>query len=130
MDTDASEPLIALSDAARLCYHSIKGELTDNATILTNVSHAIASRTKVFTRPDDSSDFQLVWPNEIMEGHLGLGGAYLEFSDGRPALGYLSILRREVPRLCNELRDLFRRDPSRLAQGVASGARGVVTNDG
>ena len=105
--------MIALSDAARLCYRSITGELTDNSTILTNVSHAIASRTEVFTRQKDSDDFVLVWPNEIMEGHLGLGGAYLEFSDGRPTLRYLSIVRSQLPRLCQEITHLFRRNPSR-----------------
>jgi hypothetical protein len=111
-----SGPLIALSDAARLCYHSITGHLTDNATVLTNLSHAIASRTQVFSSPVEGGEVALIWPNEFMEGVLRLGGAYLEFPDGRPTLGYLSILRREVPRLCQELRDHFRRDPSRLAK--------------
>jgi hypothetical protein len=113
MASETDDAMIALSDAARTCYHSITGALTDNATILTNVSHAIASRTAVFTRSDEGGEPVLVWPNEIMEGMLGLGGAYLEFSDGRPTLGYLSILRNEIPRLCQELKELFRADPSR-----------------
>jgi hypothetical protein len=107
--------MIALSDAARLCYHSITGSLTDKSKVLANMSQAIASRTQVFTSQERDGGFMRVWPNEIMEGRLGLGGAYLEFPDGRPALGYLSIQRREVPRLCHELRDLFRREPARLA---------------
>lgn len=111
----ANDTMIALSDAARLCYHSITGHLTDNSILLTNVSHAIATRTQVFTRAEEDGEPALVWPNEIMEGYLGLGGAYLEFRDGRPTLGYLSILRRELPRLYQELRDLFRRDPAKLA---------------
>ena len=113
---EPSGPLIALSDAARLCYHSITGNLTDNATVLTNVSQAIASRTQVFSSPLEGGEVVLIWPNELMEGALRLGGAYLEFPDGRPTLGYLSILRREVPRLSRELRDLFQCDPSRLAK--------------
>jgi hypothetical protein len=92
---DQTGPLIALSDAARLCYHSI-----------------ISTRTRVFSRAPESDDYALVWPNEIMEGTLGLGGAYLEFSDGRPTLSYLSVLRSEIPRLCHELRDAFGEPPS------------------
>jgi hypothetical protein len=111
MASTTDDAMIALSDAARLCYHAITGELTDSSTILTNVSHAIASRTQVFTRAKEDGEPILVWPNEMMEGVLGLGGAYLEFTDGRATLGYLSILRKEVPRLSHELRDLFRRNP-------------------
>ena len=113
---EPSGPLIPLSDAARLCYHSITGNLTDNASILTNVSQAITSRTQVFSSPTEGGEVVLIWPNELTEGALRLGGAYLEFADGRPTLGYLSILRREVPRLCRELRDVFQRDPSQLAR--------------
>ena len=51
---EPSGPLIALSDAARLCYHSITGSLTDNATV-----------------PP--------WPNELMKGALRLGGKFLVF---------------------------------------------------
>ena len=76
----------ALSDEARLCYHSITGNLTDNATVLTNVSQAIASRTQVFSNPLEGGEVVLIWPNELMEGALRLGGAYLEFPDARPTL--------------------------------------------
>src|SRR5258708_4754228 len=103
--------MIPLADAARLCFHALTGELTDSPSTLTNVAHAICTRTRVFTRQPDSTEYILVWPNEIMEGSLGLGGAYLEFSDGRPSLSYLSILRSEVPRLCHDLRDAFRAAP-------------------
>jgi hypothetical protein len=105
----ATNPLfIGLDDAARMVYHGCTGKLTDQSVLLTIVAHAIASRTKVFTRtgPDDV-DYVMVWPNELMEGKLGLGGAFLEFIDGRAPLGYLSILRSEVPRLTEELWYMF-----------------------
>jgi hypothetical protein len=109
----ATDPThIGLDDAARMIYHGCTGRLTDQSVLLTNVAHAIASRTKVFTRknPEDIN-YDMVWPNELKEGKLGLGGAFLEFADGRATLGYLSILRSELPRLTQELRALFSKRP-------------------
>jgi hypothetical protein len=103
-------PLIALSDAARLVYHACTGKLTDNAKILNNIARAIAMHTQVFSLATASAEPVLVWPNEFMEGTLELGGAYLEFYDERAPLGYLSIVRSELPKVTEELRNSFR-DP-------------------
>jgi hypothetical protein len=103
-----TEAHIGLDDAARMVYHGCTGRLHDTAIMLTEVAEAIARRTEVFTRtgPDDP-DYVLVLPSDLMDGTLGLGGAFLEFNDDRPSLGYLSILRSEVPRLITELQHMF-----------------------
>jgi hypothetical protein len=85
--------LMRLSEAARTLFHSSTGYYTDHEPTLNKIARIIAGNTKLFTRPDLASQYDLVMPDEIEEGSFHLGGAYLELPHPRPALAHLAILR-------------------------------------
>jgi hypothetical protein len=102
-----TDALMPLSQAAIEAYAAATGKQTTNPHTLTKVARAIASRIRVFTREHGVNEFALVWPNEIVEGTMQLGGETLEFQDGRPLLQNLSIHRDELAVAVAEIRKLY-----------------------
>jgi hypothetical protein len=104
------ERLMRLSEAARTLFHSSTGYYTDHEPTLNKIAHIIGRSTKVFTRPDIASEYELVMPDEIEEGTFHLGGAYLELPHPRPALANLAILRDELSKSLREVREQPQRE--------------------
>ena len=96
MQLREQDRLLRLSEAARTLFHAGTGRYTDHEPTLNKVASVIARTTKVFTRLDSNSPYELVMPDEIEEGSFHLGGAYLELPHPRPALENLAVLRDEV----------------------------------
>src|SRR5688500_14887205 len=88
--------LMPLALAAIEAYTAATGEKTTDLETLNKVARAIVARIRVFTREHGSNEFALVWPNEVQEGKIQLGGEVLRFPDGRPVLENLSIHRDEL----------------------------------
>ena len=87
--------MVSLLEAASVASHQATGEYTSDQAALNKLARRIAQNTSVFARPGEGSEFRLVTRGEIEQGRFALGGARLEFEDGRPPLGNISILRRE-----------------------------------
>jgi hypothetical protein len=100
--------MVSLFEAAALAFYDATGKHTDDAGTLNNLARLIALNTRVFARASDGEDYSLVMPTEIDEGQFQLGGAYLDFHDGRPPLNNLTILRRELAKVFDEIRDIIR----------------------
>jgi hypothetical protein len=99
------ELMVSLFEAASRAYHKVTGSHTVDHGALNKIARLIAKETKVFTRISESEEYHLVIPGEIEEGEFKLGGAYVEFHDGRPSLSNLRILRREMPDVIESLRE-------------------------
>lgn len=106
-EKNTPDQMISLTAASALVYHAATNTVTDDTTTLNNIAHVIGARTRLFSRGDDSEAFALVWPAELFEGVMEDGGKCLRFTDGRPTLRNLSILKRDLPQLIEELRKLF-----------------------
>jgi hypothetical protein len=102
-----TDALMPLSQAAIEVYAAATGEQAINIETLTVVAWTIASRIRLFTREHGANEFALVWPSEIIEGTIRLGGETLEFPDGRPLLQNLSVHRDELPLALAEIRKLY-----------------------
>jgi hypothetical protein len=105
--SQSPDALMPLSLAAAAAHEAATGRKAGNAEVLNNIALAMATRTRLFSRPHGSNEFVLVWPEEILEGKIVLGGEVLNFTDGRTALENLSILRAELPSLTAEMRSLY-----------------------
>jgi hypothetical protein len=102
--------MVSLFEAAALAFFKATGKHTDDPGTLNNLARLIALNTRVFTRAQDDDDYSLVMPTEIHEGQFQLGGAYLDFHDGRRPLSNLTILRRELAQVLHEVREFVRTD--------------------
>jgi hypothetical protein len=103
----SEDSMVPLFEAAALAFRHANGKHTDDAAMLNKVARIIARHSRLFTRAHDQDHYSLVMPSEVEEGMFQLGGAYLEFPDGRPSLGNLSILRRELSSVLSETRELI-----------------------
>lgn len=101
--------MMPLSQAAIEAYAAATGQQTTNLDTLNEVARAIAARVRVFTREHGSDEYDLVWPNEIVEGKIHLGGEALLFSDGRAVLENLSIPRGELAVAVAEIQKRYTR---------------------
>jgi hypothetical protein len=106
-EASGTDALMPLSQAAIEAYAVATGKQTTNPDTLTKVARAIASRIRVFTREHGANEFALVWPDEIREGKMRLGGEALQFPDGRSLLENLSIHRDELAAAIAEVRKLY-----------------------
>ena len=109
MQSPEEDRLVALSEAARMLLHAGSGHYTDHEPTLNKIAHVIARCTKVFTRPDMASAYELVMPDEIEEGSFHLGGAYLELPHPRPTLVNLAVLRDELSSCLPAVQEHLRR---------------------
>lgn len=101
--------MVSLAEAAALAYFESTGERATSHALLGPIARLIARRTRLFSRPDGAGDYALVMPDEIEEGDFMLGGAALDFADGRPRLSNLALLRHELASVLEELRELLAR---------------------
>lgn len=99
--------LMPLALAAIDAYAAVTGKKTTDLETLNKVARVIAARIRVFTREHGSNEFDLVWPNEIGEGKMLLGGEALQFSDGRAVLENLSIHRDELAVAVTVIQELY-----------------------
>jgi hypothetical protein len=101
--------MVPLSDAAYAAYEAATGAGTDKPSQLNELARLISKRTSVFTRPNLAAEYVMVAPDEIEEGVFQEGGAYLEFSDARQPLLNLAIMRKVLPKLVADIRELMKR---------------------
>ena|SRR2546422_202795 len=109
MQSPEEDRLVALSEAARMLFHASTGRYTDHEPTLNKIARVIARSTKVFTRPDVTSQYEMVMPDEIEEGSFHLGGAYLELPHPRPTLAHLAVLRDELSNCLPAVQEHLRR---------------------
>jgi hypothetical protein len=105
----SSPELVLLSDAAYAAYEAATGAGTDKPSQLNQLARLISKRTTVFTRPSLAAEYAVVAPDEIEDGVFQGGGAYLEYSDARQPLLNLAIMRKVLPKLIADIRELMKR---------------------
>ena len=106
-ESQPPDALMPLSLAAVEAYEAATGKRPADAEVLNNVARVMATRTRLFSRRHGSDEFFLVWPEEIVEGRLLFGGEVINFTDGRPSLENLSILREQYPHVAAEIKALY-----------------------
>jgi hypothetical protein len=100
------QPFLSLRAAAALAYTAATGKYTSDIAALNDMARIVAGLTSIFTRSPYPEPARVL-PLELSEGRIERGGEQLRFSDGRPTLGDLAILHRELAKVLEQVRAYY-----------------------
>jgi hypothetical protein len=103
----ALQHFLSLRSAAALAYTAATRQHTSSVDILNKVARIIAAVTPVFVRTPHNGPARVL-PLELAEGELEGGGEDLRFKDGRPPVGGLLILHKNLGDVIEHVRAAYR----------------------
>lgn len=115
----ALQPFLSLRAAAALAYTAATGKYSSDIAALNDMARIVAGITAVFTRSAHPEPARVL-PLELTEGRIERGGEQLRFSDGRPTLGDLAILHRELAKVLDEVRRQYGKARAKARRGATS----------
>jgi hypothetical protein len=115
-EPQALQPFLSLRAAAALAYTAATGKYTSDIAALNDMARIVAGITAVFTRSAHPEPARVL-PLELSEGRIEHGGDVLRFSDGRPTLGDLAILHRELANVLEQVSAQYGRARAKARRG-------------